>query len=294
MLKSNFEVEVLVHGSPVKEYYHNGKIYIEGRKGAEYSIRLKNNSARRVLAVPTVDGLSVLNGKPGNFKSQGYILDSYSSMIVDGWRVSDKEVKKFYFTDPNDSYAKRSDNGNNYGILGVAFFEESDTIGIKLALETLKELKKLEDDFNRMTMTKKDTYDPWKLPGWGVPWWLVGGVYRCNYLNEGGVGCSSSSSRSTTLGKNLIPNSTTVTQNYSVQASNTVGNDLGTGFGDSKNSSVIEVEFQRARPVPDALVEILYASRKSLEDAGVKFDSPLYTAPSSFPGEPKYCQPPVR
>ena len=124
MYKSNYEVEVLVNGSSVKEYWNDGKLFIEGRKGAEFSLRIRNNGWRRVLAVPTIDGLSVMDGKEAGYNSSGYIINGYSSVVIDGWRTSDKDVAKFYFTNPEDSYSERKDRKNNLGVIGVAIFTE--------------------------------------------------------------------------------------------------------------------------------------------------------------------------
>ena len=91
MQKSNYEVEVLVNGHPIKEYYKDGKIYIEGRKGCEYSLRIKNNGWKKIVVIPTIDGVSVMNGKQASYDSPGYIISGYNSLTIDGWRTSDSE-----------------------------------------------------------------------------------------------------------------------------------------------------------------------------------------------------------
>ena len=37
---------------------NDDKIYIEGHQGSEFTLRIKNNSYKRILAVISVDGLS--------------------------------------------------------------------------------------------------------------------------------------------------------------------------------------------------------------------------------------------
>ena len=128
MLKQSYEVEVLVNGKPAKEYAHSGKVYIEGRKGTHFSIRIRNNSYSRKLFIPTIDGLSVMNGETGDFNSSGYIVSSHDSITIDGWRTSDKEVAEFFFSSPEGSYAKKIKNGDNLGVIGVAVFEEETKI----------------------------------------------------------------------------------------------------------------------------------------------------------------------
>src|SRR3990167_11362661 len=124
MTKNNYEVDILINGRPVKKYKHEGKLYIEGRKGSRFSLRIRNNGWDEILAVPSVDGLSVMDGKLCSIdKSRGYIIKAHSAVTIDGWRTSDKEVAEFYFSDLDNSYAERSGNGvQNTGIIGVAIF----------------------------------------------------------------------------------------------------------------------------------------------------------------------------
>lgn len=124
MLQNNFEVQILINGNPVKEYCHNGKTYIEGKAGSRYSLKIKNNSCQRILVIPSVDGLSVLNGELANKKSGGYIIDSYDSLVIDGWRKSDNEVAQFLFSRPENSYAEKTGKGQNQGVIGALIYCE--------------------------------------------------------------------------------------------------------------------------------------------------------------------------
>jgi hypothetical protein len=126
MQKQNVEIEVLVNGKPVREYEHKGNVFIEGRKGTQFSLRLKNNSSSRKLFVPSIDGLSVLNGENASFDSSGYIVNGYSSITIDGWRKSDTHVAQFYFSSLKESYGKRTGKGQNLGIIGCAVFDEKE------------------------------------------------------------------------------------------------------------------------------------------------------------------------
>lgn len=126
MIKGNYEVEVLVNGSSTKEFLHKGKIFIEGKEGSHYRIRVKNNGYSRIKAVVSVDGLSVLDGQPATLLGRGYIISGRSALIIDGWRSSDDKVNEFFFTDHSNSYSVRSENGGeNLGIIGVAIVEEN-------------------------------------------------------------------------------------------------------------------------------------------------------------------------
>ena len=63
MTNENYTVDILVNDKPVRKFPFNDKLFVEARKGQEYSIRIKNNSWQRILAVASVDGLDVLTGK---------------------------------------------------------------------------------------------------------------------------------------------------------------------------------------------------------------------------------------
>src|SRR4029078_365485 len=44
----SFEMDVLVNGRPLAEYYARGRTYIEAIQGAEYELRVRNSSPDRV------------------------------------------------------------------------------------------------------------------------------------------------------------------------------------------------------------------------------------------------------
>ncbi len=119
------KVDVLVNDKAVTTYNHKGKTYIEGRVGSEFKLRLKNNTYGRVLVIPSVDGLSIIDGKPASDKSQGYVLSSQQELIVPGWLKSNQEAAKFVFEDSGVSYsAKKGEGTTNCGVVGVMVFNE--------------------------------------------------------------------------------------------------------------------------------------------------------------------------
>lgn len=120
-----FGFEVLLDGRPLREYAHtDGKTYIAGKTGGHYSLRLINRTGRRVLCVCTVDGLSIMNGQPGDLNGQGYVLPPNEPAEIPGWRLSDKEVAAFVFGGPDASYAAKMGKPQNIGVIGCAIFEE--------------------------------------------------------------------------------------------------------------------------------------------------------------------------
>ncbi|MBI5732611.1 hypothetical protein HY967_01475 [Candidatus Jorgensenbacteria bacterium] len=282
MQKSNYEVEVLVNGKPLKEYMHQSKMYIEGREGTTFSLRLRNNSWKRKLFIPSIDGLSVMNGEECGFNSSGYIIKPYSSITIDGWRISDSDVAQFYFSAPNDSYRKRMEKGNNLGVIGVLVFEEKEKPQ-PIIIE-----KYIHDDCH------KHHHDNWcsQCHRYHCP--LCNSCHSWAHFSTTGGNYMSSSTTGGSLGGSLSLNASNTSENkvYSMQSMKTkdMSQELGTGWGEMKRSEVTSVEFNQVAN-PDAVFEIYYNTREQLERLGVDFrKESLYITPNAFPGQ--YCKPP--
>lgn len=120
-----YRLEVLVHGHPVKTYQAlDGKICIEGRMGSPYTLRIHNDSGARVLFIPSVDGLSAINGKRANAHSSGYVVEPRQYVDVKGWRISLEQVAQFLFGKIDAAYAAQMDKPDNVGVIGVMVFRE--------------------------------------------------------------------------------------------------------------------------------------------------------------------------
>lgn len=121
-------VRILVNGKPIKIYTDSeGHSWIEAKEGSKYQIEVKNNSYNRVLCVTSVDGINVISGEEAEINSEnGYIINPYSSLKIEGWRISDDKVKEFLFTYNKDkAYSVKLGAGKaNLGVIGVAIFEE--------------------------------------------------------------------------------------------------------------------------------------------------------------------------
>jgi hypothetical protein len=78
--------------------------------------------------------------------------------------------------------------------------------------------------------------------------------------------------------------------NASTQPPSPLGFDIGTNFGDAKESRVIEVEFEKGMLALTS--NIFYASRKSLLEMGVPLGNEKQVSfPEPFNGT-KYAKPP--
>jgi len=122
---AGYEVTVLIDGVPARTYEHGGETYVMGQLGARYTLRVANHSARRVEAVVSVDGRDVINGRPGDFRSnRGYMIPAWGSVDIDGWRISQSEAAAFRFSSVPNSYAARVGSAREVGVVGVAVFPE--------------------------------------------------------------------------------------------------------------------------------------------------------------------------
>lgn len=112
-------------GSPLRTFEQAGETFILGSYGQRYTIVLRNRTARRVEAVVSVDGRDVVSGRVGDFvRERGYVLAPYATLRVDGFRKSFDEVAAFRFSTPDDSYSARMGTPENVGVIGAAFFPE--------------------------------------------------------------------------------------------------------------------------------------------------------------------------
>ena len=122
--QSAVEIFDRTEGRVLPIYWHNGQRYVVGKPGNEYSIRVRNASSGRVLAVMSVDGVNVITGDTASPRQSGYVLSPYEATEIAGWRTNLSHTAAFYFTSLPDSYAARTGRPDNVGVIGVAIFAE--------------------------------------------------------------------------------------------------------------------------------------------------------------------------
>jgi hypothetical protein len=121
---ADLEVYDRTAGRTLPIYEHEGRLYVAGEPRHQYELRIRNSSAGRVLAVTSVDGVNVISGETAAQQQSGYVLGSWDSVRVEGWRKNLDEVATFYFTRLADSYAARTGRPHDVGVIGVALFRE--------------------------------------------------------------------------------------------------------------------------------------------------------------------------
>ena len=111
-------------GRVLPVWRHDGRMFVAGRTGARYGLRVANHTGRRVLVVMSVDGVNVLTGETAGWNQRGYIFDPGASYDVTGWRKSATEVAAFTFAALSQSYAARTGRPTDVGVIGIAVFDE--------------------------------------------------------------------------------------------------------------------------------------------------------------------------
>lgn len=118
-------LEVLVDNQPLPTVVHQGKTYLPVPKlGVEYAIRVTNHGPRRVVAMISVDGLSVITGQPASETQPGYVVSPKGQIVIKGWRRDMNTVAAFSFQERDKSYAALMGRPENVGVIGLVAIEE--------------------------------------------------------------------------------------------------------------------------------------------------------------------------
>jgi hypothetical protein len=121
---SGYEMEIISEGSTLPVYHRDRRSFVEGRVGERYEIRIHNRTDRRVEVLIAVDGRDAIDGHPASLSKRGYVIPAYSSIDVDGYRLSMHEVAAFRFTTVDRSYAAQTGTPWTVGVVSVAIFPE--------------------------------------------------------------------------------------------------------------------------------------------------------------------------
>lgn len=278
----SYDISILVNGNRCKQYFYEGKTFIEAKDGSEYTIEIKNNTWSRILAVCSVDGLDILTGKKAIENNPGYVINGYNSGKFDGFRVSDDKIAKFVFGSKNDSYAADKGDGSerNVGVIGIRLFQEKVKPVIRRMVEHhhhyYKSNEKPYDNYptiwcdNTIGLHDYEDYSCDSIPTKGTKG--IDTVYTAAVTDA-------------TYGSKIKTRGT-----LSMPKDPLRGFDMGTKWGEAKESKVVNVEFERG--ILAVSTDIFYASRQSLIEMGVPIGNEKQVSfPESF-ADSKYAQPP--
>ena len=123
--RSGFGVSVLVDGDALTEYSHQGAVYIEARRGSDFTIRLTNPMPYRVAIALSVDGLNTIDAKHTDaWSASKWVLEPYESAEIPGWQVSGGTARRFFFTGERNSYGAKLGQTANLGVIEAVVYRE--------------------------------------------------------------------------------------------------------------------------------------------------------------------------
>jgi hypothetical protein len=234
------------------EYRHRGTIYVAGRPGDRYAVRLTNRTGARVLVVLSVDGVNAISGETAATAQTGYVLSPWQSADITGWRKSDAEAAAFYFTALPDSYAARTGRPQNVGVIGVAAFRERVPLPRPVPFEPVPYSSGREDGAARQEPERRSL----------------------DASASGKLAERSAASPATAAAPD---------QRERDAKALSRSERLGTGHGEREYAPIERTAFERATARPDEIVQVRYDSHANLVAAGV-IDVPRRAVPDPFPG----------
>ena len=276
MNTTEYELLVLVNDKPVKEYHHNGKCFVEAKKGTEYTLKLKNNSSSRVMAVFSVDGVDVLKGEAADNADSGYIVNAYSTLVVKGFRIDNSTVAAFKFDEGNKSYAsiveqdgdvekaKKNPSKNN-GVIGVRVWKEKVPFTV---------------NNNYYTSIPRRRESPRSFPSYPDYWYGT-------MSTTDSILTSNSESKSTFNSGPLLRSLTSC----SSQEDEAPDFNVGTAWGSKVTDKVIEVSFSKSDIYTD--LTIFYLDRDEMIKYGIEVDNVKKVSAKEFPkafNDKGYCK----
>jgi hypothetical protein len=124
-----FDLQILVNGRPLDEYYARGRSYVEAIEGAEYEVRVRNPLPIRVAVALSVDGLNTIDARHTTaWNASKWVIEPYGTISISGWQMSSERARRFYFTSERDSYGAKLGQTANLGVVSAVFFRERRSI----------------------------------------------------------------------------------------------------------------------------------------------------------------------
>lgn len=265
-------------GSELPTFRQAGLRYVLGEPGARYNVRVSNPTSERVEVVVTVDGRDAVSGQAGDYVSQrGYLLEPWGSLVVEGFRRSLDEVAAFRFTDRGRSYSARRGTPENVGVIGVAVFPEKARPRTPV-WRPRRPYSHDERAFPEPSAAREAEPSARKSAAPGAP---AQAPRAERAAPSDGYGYDDDAPRKRKGG-----------------GSGSSGpSNIGTLYGESQDSSVVEVAFERRSPThPVAVLTLRYDDYDGLEARGIDLSSLSYAyryeaEPEPFPHS-RFAQPP--
>lgn len=276
-------VEIISGGSVLRQLHHNNQVYLEAPAAGEYEIRLTNTSPTRRLAVVSVDGVNVIDGKDAGYQGTGYVLGPWQSTTIKGFLRGPTECARFTFAEAGGSYAAQTGRGKkNTGVIGVAVFDEKAKLPVFVPPVVIRE---------------EHHHHHWPRPRYGFWYETIGSSGNTGHMGytlsaEGAdVQCSAGSVPcSATFSSNSVERDAKVVESVNGAL------DLGTAYGRAEAYFTQTTDFERATQTPALVLSLRYGVTAKLRAWGVPVDAPatsVSAVPDAFPASPGYAQPPA-
>lgn len=118
-------LSVLVDGAERPEYPARGTLYVEALRGREYALKITNPFPYRVAVALSVDGLNTIDARHTDAASaRKWVLEPYGSAVIEGWQVTDRQARRFFFTGERGSYGAFLGKTEDLGVIEAVFFRE--------------------------------------------------------------------------------------------------------------------------------------------------------------------------
>ena len=223
-------------GRTLPTFEHGGRTYVLGALGQRYLLRVRNGTGRRIEVVASVDGRDVVEGRPATLDRRGYVVDPWETLTVDGFRTSDSTVAAFRFSTVPRSYAARMGDARDVGVIGVAVFTEAAPPPLPRR--------------------------PYPIPFEGPPAPDPGRSEEAPRSDAAPAPPEASASQPSDAGG----------AGARAEKRSADRRGLGTEFGESHESDVTRVSFERASRSPAALLAVRYDDRPGLVALGIDVD----------------------
>jgi hypothetical protein len=273
-------VEIIQNGRVLRVHHHNGQQYAEAPESGEYEIRLTNTSPAKRMAVVSVDGVNVIDGKTAGMDGSGYVLNPWQSTTIKGFLRGSTECARFTFAASEGSYAAQTGRGTkNTGVIGVAVFDEKPRPVVFTPPVVITEVH------------HHHHHPTYRGSGmWYGTGTTSGQVFgSCSDVSDDNLTISSCSEDPQ---PKPLSYRTRGTKSAAVRSA---APDLGTAYGRAEAFYTTTTTFERATTVPALVVTLRYGVADKLREWGVPVDAVTVSppAPCAFPASAGYAQPPV-
>jgi hypothetical protein len=256
-------------GGALPVFYHEGRTFVLGEPGERYVVRVTNPTAERVEAVVSVDGRDAISGRVADYRAQrGYIVPPYGSVTIDGFRQSLSAVAAFRFANPEDSYSARMGTPENVGIVGVALFAERNR---RPAPQPVLRAPRPSARYDADGPSARDERDSRRADG----------AATRRSAESAPPAPAKGEAESRGRGPTAAPRDSV--------------DNLGTEYGETRESNVVEVPFERASSRPTRVLSVRYDDVDGLRARGIdvrpRWSRRAPEEPEAFPNS-RFAQPP--